>query len=64
MKVQVWSRENEVTWYLVHRILEGRNQTNKGSGNKDQLGGMGGQKGKTEEQLGIRVSRQGALQAR
>lgn len=43
---------------------EGRNQTNKGSGNKDQLGGMGGQKGKTEEQLGIRVSRQGALQAR
>jgi hypothetical protein len=21
VKVQVWSRENEVTWYLVHRIL-------------------------------------------
>lgn len=36
----------------------GRKQTNKGSGNRDQLGGMGGQKGKPEEQLGIQVSYQ------
>lgn len=39
-------------------VWGGRKQTNKGSGNRDQLGGMGGQKGKPEEQLGIQVSYQ------
>lgn len=41
----------------------GRKQTTKGSGNKDQILGVGGwgwgQKGKPEEQLGIHVSEVG-----
>lgn len=36
----------------------------KGSGNKDQLGGMGGQKRETRGAIGDPCVRQGALQAR
>lgn len=43
----------------------GRKQITKGSGNKDQILGVGGwgwgQKGKPEEQLGIHVSEMGGL---
>lgn len=74
VKVQVWSRENEVTWYLVHRILGagggdgwvwgGQKSDQQGFREQRPVGWDGGPKRENRGAIGIRVSRQGALQAR